>query len=93
MTKHEDHTPTPSAQPQAEGTVRHENEISNVDLQFMGRPSAEAEIEAAVDQENKSPGQYRREGLDKQDIASHQSMDASDPPSTNMGDATSGRED
>ncbi|NTX99761.1 M-like protein [Deinococcus sp. JMULE3] len=62
-----------------------EDEISNVDLQFMGKPDPEAEIDAAVDAENKAASAYRQEGLDKQDVAMTQSMDASDPPSTNMG--------
>jgi hypothetical protein len=67
--------------------IRTEDEISNVDLQFMGRSNPEAEIDAAVDAENKAPSDYRKEGLDKQDVAMTQTMDASDPPSTNMGDA------
>ncbi|AKH16252.1 hypothetical protein [Deinococcus soli (ex Cha et al. 2016)] len=66
--------------------IRTEDEISNVDLQFMGRSNPEAEIDAAVDAENKAPNDYRKEGLDKQDVAMTQTMDASDPPSTNMGD-------
>ena len=45
-----------------------------------------AAIEAAVDAENKAASTYRKEGLDKQDVAMTQTMDASDPPSTNMGD-------
>ncbi|MDR6216667.1 M-like protein [Deinococcus soli (ex Cha et al. 2016)] len=67
--------------------IKTEDEISNVDLQFMGRSNPEAEIDAAVDAENKAPSDYRKEGLDKQDVAMTQTMDASDPPSTNMGDA------
>ena len=67
--------------------IKTEAEISNVDLQFMGRSNPEAEIDAAVDAENKAPSDYRREGLDKQDVAMTQTMDASDPPSTNMGDS------
>lgn len=66
--------------------IKTEDEISNVDLQFMGRSNPEAEIDAAVDAENKAPSDYRKEGLDKQDVAMTQTMDASDPPSTNMGD-------
>ncbi|ALW89245.1 M-like protein [Deinococcus arenae] len=69
--------------------IKTEDEISNVDLQFMGRSNPEAEIDAAVDAENKAPSEYRKEGLDKQDVAMTQSMDASDPPSTNMGDSDS----
>lgn len=65
--------------------LKTEDEISNVDLQFMGKPNPEAEIDAAVDAENKAASDYRKEGLDKQDVAMTQSMDASDPPSTNMG--------
>lgn len=67
--------------------IKTEDEISNVDLQFMGRSNPEAEIDAAVDAENKAPSDYRKEGLDKQDVAMTQTMDASDPPSTNMGDS------
>ncbi len=66
--------------------IKTEDEISNVDLQFMGRSNPEAEIDAAVDAENKAASDYRKEGLDKQDVAMTQTMDASDPPSTNMGD-------
>ncbi|MBZ9749573.1 M-like protein [Deinococcus sp. HMF7604] len=90
MTNHDDRT-APTADDQTGHTdhTKSETEISNVDLQFMGRQNPEAQIDAAVDAENKSPAEYRREGLDKQDIAMTQSMDASDPPSTNMGDSDS----
>ena len=69
----------------ANDTKQDGTEIRNVDLQFMGKTDEQKEIEAAVDAESKAPGQYAERGMDKQDVASAQSMDASDPPSTNMG--------
>ncbi|GAA0521058.1 M-like protein [Deinococcus depolymerans] len=62
------------------------SEIRNVDLQFMGHADEQKELAAAVDAESKAPGEYVERGMDKQDVASAQSMDASDPPSTNMGE-------
>lgn len=64
-----------------------DQEVSNVDLQFMGRTDQQEELDATVEAESKAPGEYRERGMDKQDVAVAQSMDASDPPSTNMGDA------
>ena len=74
-----------------------EGEVSNVDLQFMGRTDTASGSEGQaltekVEAESKAPGQYKQRGMDEQDVAVAQSMDASDPPSTNMGDATSGDE-
>lgn len=40
--------------------IKTEDEISNVDLQFMGRSNPEAEIDAAVDAENKAPATTAR---------------------------------
>lgn len=70
-------------QPQS---VKTEDEISNVDLQFMGKSDPKQEINAAVQVENKPAGEFEKRGMDKQDVAVAQSMDASDPPSTNMGE-------
>lgn len=66
-----------------------EAEISNVELQFMGNPDGQRDLEATVKAESQAaniaeqPGQ---DGLDSQDVTVVQSMDASDPPSTNMGE-------
>lgn len=67
--------------------VKTEDEISNVDLQFMGSTDEKRELNAAVKAESKSAAMADKEGVDKIDVMSAQSMDASDPPSTNMGDA------
>ncbi|THF87973.1 M-like protein [Deinococcus sp. KSM4-11] len=63
-----------------------DHQVSNVDLQFMGRTDQQGELDATVDAESKAPGEYKERGMDKQDVAVAQSMDASDPPSTNMGE-------
>lgn len=65
-------------------------EPTNVELQFMGHVDAQEELEeldAEVRAESREAGAYRERGMDKQDVAVAQTMDASDPPSTNMGDA------
>ncbi|AXG98901.1 M-like protein [Deinococcus wulumuqiensis] len=67
--------------------VKTEDEISNVDLQFMGETDEKRELNAAVKAESKAAAMADKEGVDKIDVMSAQSMDASDPPSTNMGDA------
>lgn len=67
--------------------VKTEDEISNVDLQFMGETNEKRELNAAVKAESKAAAMADKEGVDKIDVMSAQSMDASDPPSTNMGDA------
>ncbi|GGI72859.1 hypothetical protein [Deinococcus wulumuqiensis] len=67
--------------------VKTEDEISNVDLQFMGTHDEKRELNAAVKAESKAAAMADKEGVDKIDVMSAQSMDASDPPSTNMGDA------
>lgn len=67
--------------------VKTEDEISNVDLQFMGTHDEKSELDAAVKAESKSAAMADKDGVDKVDVMSAQSMDASDPPSTNMGDA------
>ncbi|WP_291427872.1 M-like protein [Deinococcus sp.] len=61
-------------------------EIRNVDLQFMGKTDEQKELEVAVETQSRAPGEFQERGMDKQDVALAQSMDASDPPSTNMGD-------
>lgn len=65
-----------------------EDEISNVDLQFMGRTDTKSELNATVKAESLAAEEATnpQSGMDKQDVASAQSMDASDPPSSNMGD-------
>ncbi|SEJ27505.1 hypothetical protein SAMN04488058_105183 [Deinococcus reticulitermitis] len=65
--------------------VKSEDEISNVDLQFMGQTDEKRELDAAVRAESRVARDA--EHMSKIDVMSAQSMDASDPPSTNMGDA------
>lgn len=62
-------------------------EPTNVELQFMGHTDERAELDAEVKAESHEADSYEERGMDKQDVASAQSMDGSDPPSTNMGDA------
>jgi hypothetical protein len=85
MTDNKDQgTQTPAA-----GTLKTEDEISNVDLQFMGKPDPRKEQAAEVNAQSKAPGEFQDRGMDKQDVASAGSMVASDPPSSNMGDTDS----
>ncbi|GGS24642.1 M-like protein [Deinococcus knuensis] len=67
-------------------TPHDEKTIRNVDLQFMGKEDTAEEIDAEVNAESREAGAYRERGMDKHDVESAQSMDASDPPSSNMGD-------
>ena len=61
-------------------------EPTNVELQFMGHTNEREELDAEVQAESREADHYRERGMDKQDVAVAQTMDASDPPSTNMGD-------
>ncbi|WP_019009691.1 hypothetical protein [Deinococcus aquatilis] len=70
----------------ADSTLKTEAEISNVDLQFMGKPDPRKELAAEVNAQSKAPGEFEDRGMDKQDVASAGSMVASDPPSSNMGE-------
>ncbi|CAM3949532.1 hypothetical protein [Deinococcus marmoris] len=63
------------------------HEPTNVELQFMGHTDPGAELEAEVEAQSREAGEYRERGMDKQDVALAGTMDGSDPPSTNMGDA------
>lgn len=66
-----------------------DQEVSNVDLQFMGNSNEKRELNATVKAESqaaKIADNPETKGMDKQDVALAQSMDASDPPSTNMGE-------
>lgn len=66
-----------------------EQEISNVDLQFQSTGSQQQdEPEAEVNAENlrAGEGEFREHGLSRYDVVVEDSMDASDAPSTNMGD-------
>lgn len=63
-----------------------EDEVSNVDLQFMGETDEKRELKATVKAESKLAGAFEQRGMDKQDVAVAHSMDASDPPSSNMGE-------
>lgn len=70
--------------------IKTEAEVSNVDLQFMGQTDEKRDLKATVKAESqaaKVADNPEVKGLDKQDVAVAQSMDASDPPSTNMGDS------
>ncbi|UQN05965.1 M-like protein [Deinococcus sp. QL22] len=75
-----------SGQIPADASVKTEDEITNVDLQFMGKPDPRKEIAAEVSAQSKAPGEFENRGMDKQDVASAGSMVASDPPSSNMGE-------
>ncbi|MFC4637201.1 M-like protein [Deinococcus hohokamensis] len=68
-----------------------EEEISNVDLQFMGRTDTRREMRAEEEAEATLPDEFNERGLDPQDVASNGSMITSDPASTHMpaDDATS----
>ncbi|GMA14542.1 M-like protein [Deinococcus metallilatus] len=81
MTQRDDNQPNPS------DTVKTEDEISNVDLQFMG--AQRDQMDARIDMQDVAPGEYRDMGLNKQDVASIGSMITSDPASTTPGEETS----
>ena len=66
-----------------------EGEISNVDLQFMGRTDEHRDALKDARAEARNADEYEERGLDKQDVASQGSMITSDPASTNPGDETS----
>ncbi|RTR29416.1 M-like protein [Deinococcus radiophilus] len=73
-----------------QGDQQESQEISNVDLQFQHTRAAQQgkndDLNAEVVAESSEPGQYEQQGLDRHDVGVEQTMDASDPPSTNMGD-------
>ncbi len=71
-----------------EGTVKTEGEISNVDLQFMGRTDERRDALKDAHAEARIADEFQDLGLDKQDVASDGSMITSDPASTNPGDET-----
>ncbi len=75
-----------SGQIPADTALKTEDEITNVDLQFMGKPDPRKELSAEVNAQSKAPGEFQDRGMDKQDVASAGSMVASDPPSSNMGE-------
>ena len=66
-----------------------EGEISNVDLQFMGRTDERRDALKDARAEARNADEYEERGLDKQDVASQGSMIASDPASTIPGEETS----
>ncbi|WP_261663482.1 M-like protein [Deinococcus sp. Marseille-Q6407] len=70
-------------------TDKNEQEISNVDLQFQRTRDVEQgtndDLNAELDAENARPGEFREQGMDRYDVDVEDTMDASDPPSTNMG--------
>lgn len=65
-------------------TLKTEDEISNVDLQFMGETDPRREARAEEKAEAKLADEFEDRGLDAQDVASAGSMVASDPASTHM---------
>lgn len=70
-------------------TVKTEDEISNVDLQFMGKTNERRDALKDAHAEARIADEFQDLGLDKQDVASDGSMITSDPASTNPGDETS----
>ncbi|PNY80316.1 M-like protein [Deinococcus koreensis] len=77
------HTPDQSQTDQAQ-LPKTEEEVSNVDLQFMGRTDPAQQLDAEVQAQSKAPGEFEQRGMDAQDVASAGSMIASDPASTSM---------
>ncbi|GBF07402.1 hypothetical protein DAERI_140063 [Deinococcus aerius] len=69
--------------------VKSEDEISNVDLQFMGRTDEHRDAVKDAHAEARIADEFQDLGLDKQDVASDGSMITSDPASTNPGNETS----
>lgn len=65
-------------------TPRSEDEISNVDLQFMGRTDTRREMHAEEKAEARVADEFQDLGMDAQDVASNGSMITSDPASTHM---------
>ncbi|MDL2343928.1 M-like protein [Deinococcus sp. MIMF12] len=74
---------------QSKDVPKTEEEISNVDLQFMGRTDEHRDALKDARAEAKLADEFQERGLDKQDVASAGSMIASDPASTIPGDETS----
>lgn len=66
-----------------------EGEVSNVDLQFMGRTDEHRDALKGARAEARLADEYEERGLDKQDVASSGSMITSDPASTTPGEETS----
>lgn len=62
--------------------VKTEEEISNVDLQFMGQGSERRDQLLDARAEAKIADQFAEHGLDEQDVASAGSMITSDPASS-----------
>lgn len=83
MTDRDDNQSIPSE------PVKHEDEVSNVDLQFMGRTDERRDALKDTRAEARIADEFQERGLDKQDVASSGSMITSDPASTNPGDETS----
>lgn len=69
--------------------LKSEDEISNVDLQFMGRTDEHRDAVQDANAEARNADEFEELGLDKQDVASQGSMIASDPASTIPGEETS----
>ncbi|UBV44896.1 M-like protein (plasmid) [Deinococcus taeanensis] len=66
-----------------------EENVRNVDLQFMGRTDEHRDAVQDADAEATVADGYTEHGLDKQDVASNGSMITSDPASTTPGHDTS----
>lgn len=82
-------TQSDDQQLQNDSTVKTEDEISNVDLQFMGRTDERRDALKDARAEARIADEFEERGLEKQDVASAGSMIASDPASTMPGDDTS----
>ncbi|MFB9994702.1 M-like protein [Deinococcus oregonensis] len=65
------------------------DEVSNVDLQFMGRTDEHRDAVKDAAAEAELADEFLTRGLDKQDVASSGSMITSDPASTTPGHETS----
>ena len=72
-----------------EGKPLTQDEVSNVDLQFMGRTDEHRDALKDARAEAKLADEFQDRGLDKQDVASNGSMITSDPASTTPGEETS----
>lgn len=69
-------------------TIKTEDEITNVDLQFMGRTDEHRDALKDARAEARLADEFEDRGLDKQDVASQGSMITSDPASTTPGSET-----
>lgn len=69
---------------QKQQTSSSEDEISNVDLQFMGRTDTRPPMSVDEAAEATVADDFQELGMDAQDVASNGSMITSDPASTHV---------